>query len=375
MSFFIGLMSGTSMDGIDAVLLDIDSHHLKVVSAIEVAYPKQLRERLIMAIQPHHTFTLDEFGKLDADVAIAFASATRTLLEQANIASSDVVAIGSHGQTIRHSPDSRPPYTLQVGNGAIIAGLAKIDTVSDFRSLDVATGGQGAPLVPAFHEWLFRDDTEERIILNIGGISNITVLPKNQSSAIMGFDTGPGNCLLDEWTQRCLGEPYDDQGRWAASGKCQPLLLQRFLADDYFSDAIPKSTGREKFNLEWVNQILAESEFQNLRDADIQATLLTLTVQSIAQHVQDHAPSTKRIFVCGGGAFNLELIKRLSEALPDSLIANTDEIGMAPDLIEASAFAWFAYCRINNLPVKLSTGNASPALVLGALNRAPHLTN
>ncbi|MGR8950547.1 MAG: anhydro-N-acetylmuramic acid kinase, partial [Gammaproteobacteria bacterium] len=252
MSLYVGLMSGTSMDGIDAALVDIRDCELSTIASLSVSYPNSLQKKLFAAIAPDAKFSLHDYATLDVEVGQAFASACNELLDDAGRRASDVVAIGSHGQTLQHSPRTSPAYTIQIGDGATIAAQTKIDVVNNFRNIDVATGGQGAPLVPAFHEWMFRDDTLERVVLNIGGIANVTLLPKDSRKALVGFDTGPGNCLMDAWIMQCRGKPYDDAGQWAASGHCSETLLEALRRDEYFSASIPKSTGREQFNVVWV---------------------------------------------------------------------------------------------------------------------------
>ena len=371
MSYYIGLMSGTSMDAVDAALVEIDTAELKFISSVSLPYPHELQQELRAAIRPDTRLSLHEIGSLDAWVAEFFASACKAVLKQAGISPEKIDAIGSHGQTLRHSPDSSPPYTIQIGNGAIIAAHTEIDTVSDFRTLDVALGGQGAPLVPAFHEWLFRTNEEDRLVLNIGGIANISYLPKDSKQEITGFDTGPGNCLMDEWCQQHQNQPYDEGGAWAATGTCRYDLLEMLLADPFFKQPAPKSTGREKFNLDWLAKVLKQKAFHNVSNADVQMTLLMLTAQTVSDHITEYAPHAEKTFVCGGGAMNSKLMEQLKIALPRSQVTSTLALGLEPRQIEACAFAWFAYCRKRKQAIKLTTGLRRTSSIIGALHVAP----
>ena len=371
MSLYVGLMSGTSMDGVDAALVDIREREVTVVSSLSFAYPQALQENLFSAINPEARLSVHEYACLDIEVGRTFANACSALLEQSNVSASEVAAIGSHGQTLRHSPETCPAYTVQIGDGATIAAQTRIDVVNDFRRLDVAMGGQGAPLVPAFHDWIFRDNEIERAVLNIGGISNITVLPKDADKAISGFDTGPGNCLMDAWIRQSRGEPYDTDGRWAASGHCSETLLDTLRQDKYFSSPIPKSTGREYFNLNWLRDRDAKDGNATETDQDVQATLLALTTTTIADAIVQYCHQVQQILVCGGGVYNDALMVQLKQFMPDKEVISTAELGADPAMIEASAFAWFAYCRKMRLPVRLTTSASPRAMVLGALHVAP----
>ena len=371
MSYYIGLMSGTSMDAVDAALVEITDDRLTLLSSISFPYPKNLQQELRAAIKPNAKLSLHEFGSLDAKVAETFALACTSLLKRSKRSPQEISAIGSHGQTLRHSPDSSPPYTIQIGNGAIIAAHTEIDTVSDFRTLDVARGGQGAPLVPAFHEWLFRTNEEDRLVLNIGGIANITYLPKDSKQEITGFDTGPGNCLMDEWCQQHQNQPYDEGGAWAATGTCRYHLLEMLLADPFFKQPPPKSTGRETFNLDWLAKLLKQKAFDGLSNADVQLTLLMLTAQTVADHITEYAPHVEKTFVCGGGALNSKLMEQLKIALPHSQVTSTLAVGLEPQQVEACAFAWFAYCRKRKQAIKLTTGLRRTSSIIGALHAAP----
>jgi len=286
------------------------------------------------------------------------------LLAKASVKPAQVVAIGSHGQTVRHMPNLPHPFSLQIGDASTIATLCAIDTVADFRRKDIALGGQGAPLVPAFHQQLFHDVEQDRVILNIGGISNITWLDRANNQTL-GFDTGPGNTLLDCWYQQHHQGNYDKSGAWADTGQANQQLLDKLLQHPYFKASAPKSTGRELFNLAWLQQYL--TDFPALLAPDIQATLSELTAVSIANDIKQLA-NVSQVFVCGGGIYNLDLIERLSVQLGDITIASTDALGLAPQWVEAIAFAWLAYCfverKTSNLP---AVTGAKKAAILGAL--------
>ena len=361
---YIGLMSGTSMDGIDAVIAAFDDRRVDIVETLQKAYPDTLRRALLNAVTTPIDQAIDNIGALDRQVGECFRDAAAELLGSAGIAAGEVRAIGSHGQTIRHQPDAVAPYSLQIGNPAIIAAGTGISTVADFRSADIAAGGQGAPLVPPFHDWLFRSPGECRVILNIGGIANITVLPAN-GSPVIGFDTGPGNTLLDRWIQARKKQPFDRDGAWAASGQCIETLLEDMLAFPYFGLAPPKSTGLEDFNLEWLSGF---SPGQHAA-ADVQATLAELTVRTIVDGVRHSAPEATELYVCGGGAHNKDLLDRLARMLPDVSVRTTGAVGLDPDWVEAAAFAWLAMRTMHNKPGNLpSVTGASSKVVLGEIH-------
>ena len=356
-------MSGTSMDGIDAVLVSFGEHDLSIAASVKQAYPDALRAELFAARSKQDASTVDELGELHAQVGECFRDAALDVLARGGIDASAIRAIGSHGQTIRHCPDADHPFSLQIGDPSIIASGTAIDTVADFRSADIELGGQGAPLTPAFHEWLLQDDSSDHVVLNIGGIANITVLPSNDLP-VTGFDTGPGNTLLDAWIEKQQGTSYDDEGKWAATGTVNDELLRALLSDEWFDRAPPKSTGFEYFNLEWI----ATRDVAGIDARDVQATLVELTAASIADSILRVAPSTNQVFVCGGGAHNAYLLQRIGARLPGIEVATTSAAGLDPDWVEAVAFAWLAMRRIRgetgNLPAV--TGAARPT-VLGAL--------
>lgn len=363
---FIGLMSGTSMDGIDAGLLRVDGRRLRLEHALTRQLPGSLQGRLADVVASADAVALDDLGELDTALGGCFADAALELLAEAGVAAADVDAIGSHGQTIRHGPLAPHPFTLQIGNPAVIAARTGIDTIADFRSRDVALGGQGAPLAPGFHRAAFAA-AEERVVVNIGGISNVTILHRDGS--VSGHDTGPGNVLLDAWCLEHRGTAYDDAGSWARGGRVNPALLQRLIGEDYFCRPPPKSTGRELFDVPWLtSHLMAHAE--RCPPADVQATLAELTARTIADAVGRYAPRAARVLVCGGGAHNAFLLERLAASLPCAL-ETTERYGIAVDFVEAAAFAWLAWRFREGQPgnVTAVTGASAPA-VLGSLTPA-----
>lgn len=358
---FIGLMSGTSLDGIDAVIarFDAGSDAPALLHSHYQPFQPQLRDALLALNKPGH----DELHRaaISANqLAHAYAAAIRTLLAQAGLHARDIGAIGCHGQTVRHRPDAG--YTTQLVNAALLAELTGITVICDFRSRDIAAGGQGAPLAAAFHQHAFGSATEHRAVVNIGGIANITDLPPGSVAA--GFDCGPGNALMDEWITANLGRAYDDNGGWATSGCVLPELLNTLLAHEFFARKPPKSTGRDTFNLAWVRRALAGAEAA----ADVQATLLALSAGSIAQDVERYCAGAQAVFVCGGGAHNSALMTRLAALLPDQRVANTGAIGVDADWVEALAFAWLARQTMLREPGNVPgvTGASGPR-ILGAI--------
>lgn len=361
---YIGLMSGTSMDGIDAVVASFDDGRVEIAGSLRRAYPDTLRRALFNAVATPVDQTIDNVGALDRQVGECFRDAARALLESTGIAAAEVRAIGSHGQTIRHQPDAVAPYSLQIGNPAIIAAGTGVCTVADFRSADIAAGGQGAPLVPPFHHWLFGDSQVDRVILNIGGIANLTVL-RADGSPVVGFDTGPGNALLDRWVQARKKQPFDQDGAWAASGQCIETLLEDMLTYPYFDLAPPKSTGLEDFNLQWLAQFNPE----RFAAVDVQATLAELTARTVVEGVRKTAPGATELYVCGGGAHNVDLLERLARKLPKIKLGTTSMVGLDPDWVEAVAFAWLAMRTVHNEPGNLpSVTGASSKVVLGEIH-------
>ena len=362
---YIGLMSGSSLDGIDAVLVSFNSAQPRLLAHHVEPLDNQLRDELDDLTRLGN----DELARsCRADVMLgeSFAKAVIALLEKAGVSKEDIQAIGSHGQTLRHYPDSDTPSTLQIGDPNIIVERTGITTVADFRRRDIAAGGQGAPLVPAFHQAVLQDPVQNRIILNIGGIANITLLPSNAGTSTSGFDTGPGNALLDAWIKQQRNESFDHEGKWAATGKIHQELLTALMGDPYFSQAPPKSTGRDVFNLEWLaNRWPSVTE---LSPQDVQATLLELTVVSIADAIKQTLFEATQILVCGGGVHNTRLLQRLQELLPKQEIFSTSQVGLDPDWVEAMAFAWLARQTMTqqtgNLP---AVTGARKSVILGGI--------
>lgn len=365
MPLYIGLLSGTSLDGIDAALVACENNNAEVCHSLSYPFPTVLRESLL-ELTAAHSSALETIGSVDAQLGECLGHSALALLEVAGIKPEQVRAIGSHGQTIRHRPELNYPFTWQVGDPNRIAELTGITTIADFRRRDMAAGGQGAPLAPALHQAVFRSPNEARAVLNIGGIANLTLLPADPSAPVTGFDTGPGNLLLDHWHQRHRGEHYDAAGSWAATGMiCQPLL-DALLDDPYFSHPPPKTTGREHFNVSWLDERLVE--FAHISSQDIQATLSALTVQSVSQSLSHWMPSCNRILVCGGGVHNRKLIDDLRTTLPSMIIESTAGYGIDPDWVEAAAFAWFAHRTLFGLAGNLPTvTGARHSVILGAI--------
>ncbi len=360
---YIGLMSGTSCDGIDAALVDITEEQTKLKASYFLPFSADLRQQIIN-IAGEKNDSLNEVCILDYLLGIEFSKATQKLLEKAAIPAKDIIAIGSPGQTIRHKPEISTPYSVQIGDANLISHLSRITTVTDFRRKDIAAGGQGAPLVPAFHQHLFGNG-QEQVIVNIGGMANISHLASNPCS-IQGFDTGPGNILIDTWCNHFFGVNYDASGAIARSGKIITPLLSLFLEDDYFFQPPPKSTGREKFNLSWIQRHLASLKSTSKHE-DVLCTLTELTVISISDAIQKYAPGSRRVIVCGGGTKNNYLMERLKLKLPISTFSS-DEIGIDSDWIEAMAFAWLARQTLRHIPAN-SPGvtGAKEAVILGAI--------
>ena len=354
-------MSGTSLDGIDAVLVDFSQPKPLQIAQYYLPFDDTLKNDLLALHLPAHN-ELHQAQIIGNQLARMYAAAVAPLLAQARSSNTEVRAIGCHGQTIRHRPEHG--YSLQIGNAALLAELTGITVVSDFRSRDIAAGGQGAPLVPAFHDHVLRHPGIHRVIVNIGGISNLTDLPPHSSAS--GFDCGPGNLLMDAWCMQHQGKPYDNNGAWAASGKVLPALLERMLAESYFALPPPKSSGRDLFNISWLqNKLQGDEAAEN-----VQATLLELTCRSIALAIQKHCRGAGEIYLCGGGARNQALHDRLAALLPGSSVATTNSLGVDSDYLEAIAFAWLAQQALQGKPANLPqvTGAKHPCL-LGAVYR------
>ncbi|WP_434584491.1 anhydro-N-acetylmuramic acid kinase [Klebsiella sp. R390] len=359
---FIGVMSGTSLDGIDVVLAAINENVVAQQASLSYPIPIALKED-ILAICQGQQLTLSQFGRLDTRLGRLFADAVLALMRQEKLQAADIIAIGCHGQTVWHEPTGEAPHTLQIGDNNQIVAKTGVTVVGDFRRRDIALGGQGAPLVPAFHHALLAHPVERRIVLNIGGIANLSLLAPGVP--VRGYDTGPGNMLMDAWIWRQCGKPYDKDAQWASEGKVLLPLLQNMLSDPWFALPAPKSTGREYFNYGWLEQHLAR--FSGLRAQDVQATLVELTAVTIAEQVM-LSGGCERLLVCGGGARNPLLMARLAALLPGTEVSTTDTAGISGDDMEALAFAWLAWRTMSGLPGNLpSVTGASEASILGAI--------
>ena len=359
---FIGVMSGTSLDGIDVVLAAINESVVAQQASLSYPIPVAIKED-ILAICQGQTLTLSQLGQLDTRLGRLFADAVLALMRQENVQPTDIVAIGCHGQTVWHEPTGEAPNTLQIGDNNQIAAHTGVTVVGDFRRRDMALGGQGAPLVPAFHHALLAHPVERRMVLHIGGIANLSLLAPGVP--VRGYDTGPGNMLMDAWIWRQCGKPYDKDAQWASEGKVLLPLLQNMLSDSWFALPAPKSTGREYFNYGWLERHLAR--FQGLRPQDVQATLAELTAVTIAEQVL-LSGGCERLLVCGGGARNPLLMARLAALLPGTEVSTTDAAGISGDDMEALAFAWLAWRTMSGLPGNLpSVTGACEATVLGAI--------
>jgi len=364
---YIGLMSGTSVDAIDAVLVRFSGDTPHLIHAISYPWPDDLRRELLAtAVRPDTSIAT--YARLDVECGLGFAAAAAQLLSQANVPAQRIRAIGSHGQTVLHVPYSTTPTSLQIGDPHRIAIVTGIAVVADFRRRDMAVGGQGAPLAPLYHQALFSDERESRAVLNLGGIANLTLLPGGTGGHPSGFDTGPGNTLMDAWAARHLDCPFDCGGAWAKSGTVNDELLGMLLNEPFFGLAPPKSTGRELFNLEWLDARLHAFAEKTMPASDVQATLLALTVVSVADALRAHLPDVKRLLLCGGGTSNTVLVSKLASALPDVTIDSTESYGLHPDWVEASTFAWLAKQAIDGTPVNTPpiTGAGRP-VVLGVV--------
>ena len=343
---YIGIMSGTSLDAIDITLVSFKNDQFQIIKTHSHSWPEQLKERLKQLIEKEDS--LDEMLQLDQLCAEQYAQASLNCLELAGVSAGDIAAIGCHGQTIRHAPNQKPAYTLQIGNPATIAEITGITTISDFRSRDIAAGGQGAPLAPAFHKAIFSHPHKKRIILNIGGIANITVLDGDR---LIGLDTGPGNRLLDDWINHSLQKSHDHNGEFAASGEVIEPLLKQLREDPYFNLPFPKSTGSDYFNLEWV--LARITDYKNETAANIQATLTALTAETVKNEINKNLPGADDILICGGGAQNHHLVSIIEKHFQDKNVSSTDNFGCPPDWVEAVAFAWLANRTLSGQPGNL----------------------
>jgi anhydro-N-acetylmuramic acid kinase len=365
---FIGLMSGTSLDAVDAVLVDLNEHRHDVLAHHSQPIPDNLRAAIARLCQPGDIEgdPIDQIGAVDREMGELFADAVAALLAIADIPAARIAAIGSHGQTIRHRPPdgaTAHPFTLQIGDPNCIAARTGITTVADFRRRDIALGGQGAPLVPPFHAAAFRHPDRDRAVVNLGGIANVTLLPAE--GEVSGFDVGPGNCLLDAWVKRHLDRPYDDGGAWASAFTPDASLLQTLQQHPFFNREPPKSTGREDFNLSWLDAQLRG--FPALEPGVVQATLLTLTSTTLTLALEKYS-TIGEVYFCGGGARNQALLDDLSARLKPRTVATTAALGLDPQWVEAAAFAWLARETLHGRPGNLpAVTGASRAAVLGAI--------
>jgi anhydro-N-acetylmuramic acid kinase len=354
--YYLGVLSGTSMDAVDVALVSFQSSDSKsaasnpnntiyprIIKTLSYPIPEAFRNHCLMLCQSGKG-SIDDYGKLDAEAGEIFAQAVNQILRKNNIPAKKIRAIGSHGQTLRHRPEANPPFSLQIGDPNIIAERTGIPTIADFRRRDIAAGGQGAPLAPAFHAAVFGSPIENRVIVNIGGISNITILHQDKHIPLIGFDTGPGNCLMDLWVKKHWKTAFDKDGLIAAAGTIQTDLLQNLMQDPFFSKALPKSTGRDYFNEVWLLEHLqrwSELTNTNISNQDVQATLLSLTAQTLANAILQYAPEKAAVYICGGGVHNTFLIQTLNQLLARP-IDSTETLGSPPDWIEAILFAWLA---------------------------------
>ena len=362
---YIGLISGTSMDAIDCALVEITDTEIALVDYLQSPLDLEIKHLLSSV---NNKSSLENTTRLDVILGKLFAEAASTICSKNRFDRSQVRAIGCHGQTILHRTTGTEPTSTQIGDPNIIATQTGIDTVTDFRRMDIAHGGQGAPFAPVIHEALFRMEEKDLVVVNIGGMANITILPSGKSGrSVYGFDTGPGNVLLDEWTRLHHEQEYDRDGNWAKAGKVDRALLEQMLAYEYFYMTPPKSTGRDEFNLNWLKKQL-ESYRGKLSNVDVQTTLVELTAVSIGSMINDHAATAEDIILCGGGAHNRFLMERLAFCLPDRKLKTARDYGYNPDAIEAMCFAWLAKLRIENIPVSVSSvTGADKNAVLGAI--------
>ena len=365
--YFIGLMSGTSINAIDAALVSIKKNTITIIESHSEPIPFPIKQAIKELCSPGFN-SVNKLGSMDTQLGRLFANTTLNLLKKSSVPYTEITAIGTHGQTIRHEPNHEFPFSIQIADPNIIAAHTGITTVADFRRRDIAHSGQGAPLTPAFHQFLLQNTNEEQWILNIGGIANVTLISNNTISN--GFDTGPGNILLDAWCEKHTQKPFDDKGRWAKTGKVHHYLLEQLLSHPYFKASPPKSTGRECFNLEWLNSVIRKIN-ENIKPEDIQATLAELTAQTIADSIQHYQIHPTTINVCGGGAYNEYLMQRLASLCKNHTIKTTSSIGIDPEWMEACAFAWFAQQTLERKTINLNTiTGATRQSVLGAIYAA-----
>jgi anhydro-N-acetylmuramic acid kinase len=361
-SLFVGLMSGTSLDGADAALVDFSGDKPRTLAFSTVPFSSELRERILALSEPGRD-SLELSGRVSLELADVYAHAVEAVLASGGVRRADVTAIGCHGQTVRHRPDLG--FTIQLNDPARVAERAGIDVVADFRRRDMAAGGQGAPLVPAFHDAMFRHPKRARVVVNIGGISNLTWLAPGRRT--IGFDCGPGNVLLDGWTRRHLGRDYDEDGKWASQGSTDAGLLTRLLEEPFLELPPPKSTGRELFGMAWLEQKLSAKH----EPVDVQSTLTDFTARCIVAAIDRFCPGTEEVYLAGGGARNSALVRRIAGLAGDRPVATTDTLGIPTGHVESMAFAWLAMKCVRREPVDLTaaTGARAPR-VLGAVYAA-----
>lgn len=368
---FIGLISGTSADSIDVALISAnpDNRFIQVLAFREYPMPEMIRQHLSHFHAPDVAISLKELAEIDLKLGHYFADAVLHLLEETKTHKDEITAIGSHGQTVYHNPSSPFPYTLQLADPNTIACRTGITTIADFRKMDMAMGGQGAPLVPAFHATQFSDNKKNRVIVNLGGIANITFLPANREQNIVGFDTGPANALMDDWINLHLSEKFDKNGRWGAGGHLDEDLLLHMLNDPFFRLDAPKSTGREYFNIPWLNDKLSDRNItRDPNPQDVQATLQHLTAKSVADAIFSLPSQVNEVILCGGGAMNRQIRHLLEVYLGSIPLLTSDQLGIHPSQVEAVAFAWLAYRRLIGKPGNLpSVTGASRACLLGGI--------
>lgn len=375
---FVGLMSGTSLDGVDAVVADFSTFPPRCLATHALPIAPELRQR-ILALCTEGENEIERMGQLDVELGELFSEAALQVVEQTGLSPEQITAIGSHGQTIRHEPAAERPFTLQLGDPNTIAQRTGVTTVADFRRRDLAAGGQGAPLAPAYHGWLLR--ARRGAVVNIGGMANVTVLPESDGGEIVGYDTGPGNVLMNAWAERALGQTMDRDGAFARQGKISTALLALMREEPFFALSPPKSTGRETFNGGWIERSLSRLKLElphkgALDAADVAATLCELTAVTIAAAVQRHGLESRELWVCGGGACNPFLLERIGANLPGWEVDSTAAVGVDPEWVEAMAFAWLARRTLQgesgNLP---SVTGAGQSTILGAVfpvKLAPH---
>lgn len=360
-------MSGTSLDGVDVAAVDFTGSAPQLIAADTIAFPPALRQEIQQLIDQQQT-SFVTLGQLDMRLGQLYAESVNQLLDNNGLNRADFSAIGCHGQTICHAPDLSPAFSMQIGNANVIAENTGLTVINDFRQRDIVLHGQGAPLVPAFHQALFHDPGEHRVIVNIGGIANITILPADNESPVMGFDVGPGNTLMDCWVHLQKGCDFDRDGKFASRGMVNEALLSNLLNDPYFQQLPPKSTGREYFHYAWLEQHLKAMP-ETINAADVQATLSTLTSKLIADAVRQHAPQTQVIYVCGGGAHNPVLMNDIRQQTTHCRVDTTESLGLSPDWVEACAFAWLAQQTLNKKPGNLpSVTGAEKPTILGSVH-------